>query len=298
MVERKSITINYFDPQSRLQVLSDKPKLSSNHLKWDSFNLAYFNYQAYELPCHKIPSHSLGVSLNSQKKFIKIDSSYQECDKHFGFVTILPSLVDFWAAWSGRFDFIVLSIEPQKLAHFARETIDPERVMLLPLLDTSKPDNLITGIALALKQYLERDSFTDYFYVEHLENALYAYLLQNYCSTKYQLRNYSGLPGYKLRLALDYINSHLAEKIFIGDIAKLIDISQGYFSRLFKESMGISPYHYIIRQRIKKAQELLYKTNLSLSDIATESGFSTQSKMTQYFRSHLGITPKQYRNSR
>ena len=297
MVERKSITVNYFDSQSRLQVLSNKPKLSSNHLGWNSFNLAYFNYHAYELPFHKISSHSLGISLNSQKKFIKIDNNYQECDKHFGFVTILPSLTDFWAAWSGPLDFIVLSIEPAKLANFARETIDPDKVTLLPLLNTSKPDSLITGIALALKQYLEQDPLEDSFYVEHLENALYAYLLQNYCSREYKLNSYNGLPAYKLKFALDYIDSNLSSKIAIAEIAKLVDLSQGYFSRLFRESIGISPYSYIIQQRIKKAQKLLYQSNLSLCDIASESGFSTQSKMTQYFRSYLGITPKQYRDS-
>ncbi|MEM7593739.1 MAG: AraC family transcriptional regulator [Cyanobacteria bacterium P01_A01_bin.83] len=135
---------------------------------------------------------------------------------------------------------------------------------------------------MGLKQQLEIDPQGCNFYAEHLKQALFAHLIQNYCSLKYSFKDYGdGLAPYKLKRAIDYIQSNFDETIKISDVAELLDMSQYYFCRMFRESTGVSPYRYVIQQRINRAKKLIENSKHPLSDIAFECGFSSQSQMTQ-----------------
>jgi AraC family transcriptional regulator len=61
-------------------------------------------------------------------------------------------------------------------------------------------------------------------------------------------------------------------------------------------STGLSPYQYVIQQRLAKAQELLRTTDRSIVEIAIESGFANQSHLTIVFQKNLSVTPKKYRD--
>ncbi|MEM9509917.1 MAG: AraC family transcriptional regulator, partial [Cyanobacteria bacterium P01_E01_bin.35] len=151
----------------------------------------------------------------------------------------------------------------------------------------------------SIKQQLEINPNDCDFYAEHLKNALFAHLIQNYCSREYRFKDYGdGLPPYKLKQALNYINDNLEHTIKLTDMAVMLNMSQYYFCRLFRESTGVSPYRYTIQQRVNKAKHLIENSNFPLSDIALECGFSSQSQMTHHFRKLVGATPKKYRNSR
>ena len=96
---------------------------------------------------------------------------------------------------------------------------------------------------------------------------------------------------------LDYIHSHIQERITISDLAEHTDLSAGYLSRLFKKETGISISDYIREKKVEKARELLRSGNASLIDIANQLSFSSQSHFTQQFRLYTGTTPKKYRDS-
>ena len=68
-----------------------------------------------------------------------------------------------------------------------------------------------------------------------------------------------------------------------------------HFARGFKQSAGVTPHHYLTRMRVERAQDMLARTDLSLSEIASPLGFSDQSHLTRHFRQMLGITPGQFR---
>ncbi|AFY56850.1 transcriptional regulator containing an amidase domain and an AraC-type DNA-binding HTH domain [Rivularia sp. PCC 7116] len=105
-------------------------------------------------------------------------------------------------------------------------------------------------------------------------------------------------PTYKLhqlQQILDYIDAHLDKDIKLADLARLLDISQFHFSHLFKQSIGMSPYQYLLQQRVERAKLLLKQKDRLIVDIALECGFSSHSHLSRKFRQLTGITPKQYR---
>ena len=75
----------------------------------------------------------------------------------------------------------------------------------------------------------------------------------------------------------------------------MLDLSQFHFSRLFKQSLGLSPYQYLIEQRIERAKQLLKETNQSILDIALNCGYNSHSHLSKQFRQVTGMTPKAYR---
>ncbi|MEO1764641.1 MAG: AraC family transcriptional regulator [Cyanobacteria bacterium J06629_18] len=102
------------------------------------------------------------------------------------------------------------------------------------------------------------------------------------------------LSADKLQQAIDYIQSNLAEEISLESIANELGISRYYFCRLFKKSMGISPYQYLIESRIERAKELLIQPDISITDVALKVGFYSQSHFTKYFKKVVGVTPKEF----
>jgi AraC family transcriptional regulator len=94
---------------------------------------------------------------------------------------------------------------------------------------------------------------------------------------------------------IDHIHTCLNRDLSLAEIASVVNISPTYFASLFKQAMGISPYQYVIQQRVKQGKLMLSNTDLAIADIALQVGFSSQSHLTQQFKRLTGMTPKQIR---
>lgn len=90
---------------------------------------------------------------------------------------------------------------------------------------------------------------------------------------------------------------HLAEDIGLSELAALAGYSPQHFKRAFKISSGAPPYRFLLTLRIERAQELLARSNLSLTEVGLASGFSNQSHFTTVFQNHTGLTPGRWRRS-
>jgi len=93
----------------------------------------------------------------------------------------------------------------------------------------------------------------------------------------------------------DYVYGHYREKIYLGDIADTLNISNSYLSRLFKRETGISLQDFINDVRVEKAANLLVYSEETLSGIAEYVNFPTQSYFGKIFKQKMQVTPKQYR---
>ncbi len=106
---------------------------------------------------------------------------------------------------------------------------------------------------------------------------------------------HKGLTRTQLQQVLDYIQTHLDRDLSLAELAETLNLSPTYFATAFKQAIKVSPHQYVIQQRVERAKLMLSKTDLAISDIALQVGFSSQSHLTQQFKRLTGMTPKQIR---
>ena len=246
-----------------------------------------------ETPRHYSTKHLVIIHLKSETRSERrLNRRLQVENPYVGDIAIIPAQVDHWHAMRQDSEGIVLSLEPEILSTCARETFDLDKIEIIPTF--TKPDPLIFGIGLALKTALESSQYNR-LYGESLYDTLSIHLLQRYATRQPLIREYNdGLPKYKLKRAIAYIQAHLAENISLDAMATQIGLSRFYFCRLFKQSTGLTPHQYLIKCRIDRAKALLKERNLSISDVAFEVGFSNQSHFTKHFKRLTGTTPKKF----
>lgn len=105
----------------------------------------------------------------------------------------------------------------------------------------------------------------------------------------------SGLPRWRLKRVLDFVEAHLGDDIRLKDLAGAAALSPHHFSELFRQSTGVSPYRYVLERRVEHAKALLRDSMLGVLDIALAVGFSDQSHFSKIFRRATGVTPSAYR---
>lgn len=95
---------------------------------------------------------------------------------------------------------------------------------------------------------------------------------------------------------MDYIDEHYMEDLTLENIADEIGFSKFHFSRLFKQYTNFTFCDYLTHRRIKAAQALLCNEELSITEIALQSGFSSISTFNRIFKQETGCTPSEYRS--
>ena len=81
-------------------------------------------------------------------------------------------------------------------------------------------------------------------------------------------------------------------------MAAVAAMSPYHFSRQFRKSFGVPPMRFVAQMRVDRVKMLLCQTDLALSEIAIETGYSSQSHMTSAFKVATGETPKSYRQKK
>jgi AraC-like DNA-binding protein len=94
---------------------------------------------------------------------------------------------------------------------------------------------------------------------------------------------------------MDYIRQHYRDDITIKKLSTLIDLSPGYFSKIFKRTVGKTPIEYLHQVRIDYSKELLLNTSFKIKDIAHRSGFRDEFYFTRVFKKLESCTPSQFR---
>lgn len=101
----------------------------------------------------------------------------------------------------------------------------------------------------------------------------------------------------RLRPVVEYIAEHFCEKLYIEQLAAMIDVSSDYFTKMFRDSIGKTPIEYINGLRVNKAMALLADTDLSMADIADTIGFCNPNYFHKIFKQYIDISPLAYRKN-
>jgi AraC-like DNA-binding protein len=103
-------------------------------------------------------------------------------------------------------------------------------------------------------------------------------------------------PSRELRVAA-FVSENLGKRIVARELAAVAKMSVSQFQRAFRKSVGMSPHTYLLRCRVRRAQELMVQSDAALSSIALEAGFSDQSHLSRHFRRLTGMPPGVWRRN-
>jgi LacI family transcriptional regulator len=98
-----------------------------------------------------------------------------------------------------------------------------------------------------------------------------------------------------LSRALRYIRDHAVEEISVSHVVDAAMVSRRYLERLMISQIGRSPHQEILRVRIERAKQLLRDSELTLSGIAQQCGFSTAKYFGDAFQRQTGFAPGEFR---
>lgn len=104
-----------------------------------------------------------------------------------------------------------------------------------------------------------------------------------------------GLPGRSLRRLEEYVRENLAQPICLAELSGIAGLSKRHFLRAFQESLGATPYNYVLSLRIEEAKRRLLETGDSIVDVALATGFSHAQHFSTSFKKATGLTPSAFR---
>lgn len=276
------------------QILPRMPSFTSESTNWQGIMLRHYDrlppheFSEYYPQQHLIVIHQqqyptrLERKINGKKQNLLVGNSD---------IAFVPAQNSHGVVWQAELKLTVLILNPDFLFQAAYEWVDPDEIELFPRF--SHRDPFVYQVALQLKNSLMTNN--NRFYAESMATALSAHLIQHYSVKKLIFPDDTvGLSKDKLKRVKEYIRDRLTENVSLQDISHEVGLSKCYFAQLFKQSMGITPYQYIIQQRISKAKQLL-KQDMPLVEIALSCGFANQSAFNKTFHKCMGTTPRKYR---
>ncbi|GAA6620227.1 helix-turn-helix domain-containing protein [Scytonema sp. NUACC26] len=279
-------------PEASNLVLPKSASLSSP-AQWTHLHFEVQQQPAHDTGEHRHQMHILTMVTSGTPISQSIDGQSQHHLVGQNNAFILPAGALHRCNWQQDIEFMFVGLAPHVFIQVGQELVNSDRIELIPQFATIQ-DPLIQGILFTLKQELIASDINTHLFVDRLKVTLVAHLLRKYGVQKVQIATYTdGLPRYKLNQLLDYIDTHLDCSLRLEELAQQVNMSQFYFSRLFKQSLGIAPHQYVIQQRVERAKQLLRKGDLSLAEISLECGFANQGHLNRHFKRLTGTTPKE-----
>jgi len=151
-------------------------------------------------------------------------------------------------------------------------------------------DARINSLAVALLAELQSGTASDPLFAQSIGTAMVVRLLG---CTNVPGGRPATLAPHKATRVIDYIEAHLDQRLTLGDLAALVDLSAPHFKALFRETLGMPVHQYVVRRRVERARALLVAGKLGLSQVALEAGFAHQSHMAHWMTRLLGVTPRE-----
>ncbi len=106
-----------------------------------------------------------------------------------------------------------------------------------------------------------------------------------------------GLASWAERRCMELMRERLSEDISLDALAAEARLSPFHFARVFKQSVGVPPRVYLTKLRLEKACELLETTDLSITEIAQEVGYSSNQVLARVFTKYQRMSPTDYRRA-
>uniref|UniRef100_B0SVP9 Transcriptional regulator, AraC family n=1 Tax=Caulobacter sp. (strain K31) TaxID=366602 RepID=B0SVP9_CAUSK len=103
------------------------------------------------------------------------------------------------------------------------------------------------------------------------------------------------LTGWRIRRLAEFIDANIERTIQVGELASVIRVSTSQLRRCFNVTFALTPSHFIMRQRLERARQMMLTADDTLAQIAYACGLCDQAHLTRAFRKHYGCSPAAWR---
>ena len=239
-------------------------------------------------------SVALAPSPNMEAAFAS--DRLQGFDAPVGMLMVNPSHVDRIIRWSAPKKNAAIAFSRAAYANLAATELDGADWEMQP----PKFGHVdLRALRLARAMALEiSEASTNELYLDSLLTVFGVHLIRNYSKAKLKqttVQNRRRLSPQTSKKVLEYMHEHMADNLSIEIIARISRMSASHFIRAFSMTFGIPPHKYLVRIRLQAAERLLLETRLSISDIALQTGFSSQSHLTNAMMRYSQMTPGKIR---
>ena len=100
----------------------------------------------------------------------------------------------------------------------------------------------------------------------------------------------------RLAPLFEHVSARHSEVLSVAEAARLVMMSGSYFMRFFRKATGLTFSAYVDHVRATRAHQLLVESDLTLAEIAAETGFCDQCHMNRHIRRRFGVTPGRIRS--
>jgi AraC family transcriptional regulator len=241
-------------------------------------------------------SDYLLVARTSNRSEVRFDigRGFRACDMRYGQMLLYPALEQScW--WIQRPEQTVILSIPTHMLRRAWEQDREEPWPGIVEMYSFKQDSQVIETLANLAGEWDRSDQINSAYIDSLLFQLSTHLVRRYSRSIDSVMRHSGMSPSRLNKVLEFVAAGLEEQLGLTAMAQVAGISPHYFCREFKKTMGITPYGYIVQQRIDRAKTLLQNTSMSITEIGAQLLFATPSHFTATFRKLVGCTPSVFR---
>ncbi len=268
----------------------DVTTVFSSNDTWTGFRIGHMIRPAMYVPEHTLSHHTLqfnfGGPLNmawkSQGKWVT-----GICNTG-NIVGLLSCSEKEEIQWEDEYNSFEISFDPL----YIDSLLEKENFKFREQRNLSDP--FLKDIASKLCSEAHSGYVIEKLYVESLAVACAIHLATTYSINHKKIFAPKGkLSSYQLKNVIDYVRSSIHGVICLEGLASSIHLSVFHFSRLFKNTIGVSPYHFVLQLKIEYAKKLI-KQRISIGDIAYMLAFTDSAHFCNAFKKIAGQSPLQF----
>lgn len=264
----------------------------------DLLSLEYFEAEPDTMPTQVFDQHHILISLRAEPHRVENwrDGAHRDFIFHQNEIIVTPAGIESGWRWHATSQCIVITLDPAKLERFTQNELGlllTERQLHdLPQFE----DADITNAAKMLLDALRMPGQGSDLMFESLARVFLVKLIQKYGDERSEEIAFSrAFTAAHYKRVLDYMAENFGQPIQIENMAQEAGLSASHFARLFKQTVGETPYKFLMQYRVERAGEMLRDPAYTMIDIALVCGFSDQPHFTRTFKQIKGQTPKQWR---